>query len=162
MFKYVTYHESKSQTLALNTIDSELYLLQTDFNERMFCEMCGTICYALLYNIPEYDLVDRNTYTIEMICFHVPPTLAKSTHLFMDYLSELCVHGMSEQNLLGLLRIPELTSVVLLSHVQPRRLLCCFYNALGYATDNAELCELAELALTDDETYLRLNRIYGE
>ena len=162
MVKYVTYKESKSQTLVLNTIESELYLLECEYKEEMFREMCGTICYALLFNIPNYDLVDKSNYTIEMICFHVPPTLAKSTHMFMDYMSELCVNGVSAEILCKILRIPELTSVILLSHVQPRRLLCCLYYTLGYITCNEQLCDAALCAIRDDATYLRLNKHYGE
>lgn len=162
MVKYVTYKESKSQTLVLNTIESELYLLEREYKEEMFREMCGTICYALLFNIPDYDLIDKSNYTIEMICFHVPPTLAKSTHMFMDYMSELCVNGLSAEIICKILRIPELTSVILLSHVKPRRLLCCLYYTLGYVSNNNQLCSEALVAINDDTTYLRLNKHYGE
>lgn len=52
-------------------------------------KLCGSICHASLFLIPDYELADNQRYTIENVCYYVPGLLKQSWHEILDNLSSL-------------------------------------------------------------------------
>lgn len=161
MVKYMIYNSNHSQDMLLDQIDEWLTDCAEEFDESLFVTMCGTICHVMLHNIPEYDLVDKHKYTIEMICYNVPVTLSKSLHTFLDCLSEICVNGLSESLLLSVLTVPELASVILLGGLPMRKLYCVTVKALATIRSDSDLCNMANIAMRNDNIYKQLNHMFG-
>lgn len=160
MVKFVTYSENKTKALAESTIDGYIDALFNEFDRSVFSKLCGTICYSMLFNIPEFDLVNGKYYSIEMICFNVPSTLAKETHVFLDVLADCAVEKVDANAILQLLKLDELNSIILLSHAKLREFYCILVMAYSNLVNDERLYRKAVNACTVDSDYNDIRNLF--
>lgn len=55
--------------------------------------LCGAMCYSSLFLISEYELSDKQRYTFENVCYHVPGLLKIPLHDMLECLSDVCIEG---------------------------------------------------------------------
>lgn len=161
MVKYVIYKSEKPLSLAFDTIEDRVETLLEEFDLEMFQKLCGTLFYAMLCNIPDYDLEDGNRYTIEMICFNTSTTLAHSVHTYLDIIGDIAVKGVTVEALHNLLSIEDVLSVIALCNTEMRKIYCIFVAAYAKCINDFELFHMAMISVEDAYAMRQLRNMFG-
>lgn len=100
------YDKNKTKDIVLKSISAREESAYTDI--QVFQRCCGSIAYASLFMLPEFDLADKSTYSVERVCVSTPRMFKYDMRTLLCSLGKIACEECTADALSAILSLPTL------------------------------------------------------
>lgn len=128
------YDSRKTKTVVLNSLSERVDGAYADI--QVFQKCCGSLAYLSLFLLPEFELADKSTISIEQVCMSTPGMFKYDMHKLLTNLGMIACGNCDSDCVKTILNITTLYECLKFLGVHPvtwtRVLLCNYLSLKGY------------------------------
>lgn len=111
------YDKNKTKELVLKSLSNREESAYTDI--QIFQRCCGSLAYASLFILPEFELADKSTFSVERVCISTPGIFKYDMRTLLNSLGEIACEECTAEALSSILSLPTLYECLKFLGVSP-------------------------------------------